>query len=59
MDVAHIIENIHSFPFVVLGRGPTQSIINSSSIIGMGCNGAFGTFELAFPAIWHAWHMLQ
>jgi len=43
----HIIVNKNLFPFLVLGRGPTQSIItleNGSLVIGMGFNGADGIF---------------
>lgn len=48
----HIMVNKNLFPFLVLGRGPTQSIItleNGSLVIGMGFNGADGIFRFGLP----------
>ena len=49
---AHMIVNKYSLPVLVLGRGPTQSIItllNGSSNAGIGFNGALGIFWFGFP----------
>ena len=59
---AHIIVRRYSQPDLVLGRGPTQSIIillKGSSKAGMGCKGAFGTVWLGFPTFWHVWQDSQ
>ena len=49
---AHMMVNRYWLPDLVLGRGPTQSIIillNGSSKAGIGCSGAFGIAWLGFP----------
>ena len=49
---AHIIVIRYSWPDLVLGKGPTQSIIillKGSSKAGMGCKWAFGIVWLGFP----------
>ena len=55
----HIIVNKYSFCDLVLGNGPTQSIImceKGSSKAGMGCKGAYGIFWLGLPPNWHSLH---
>ena len=51
---AHIIVKRYSDPDLVLGKGPTQSImilLNGSSKAGIGCKGLFGIVWLGFPTI--------
>lgn len=51
---AHIIVKIYRFPLLVLGSGPTQSIMmraNGSPIAGIGYRGAGGIVWLDSPAI--------
>lgn len=58
----HIIVNKNLFPVLVLGRGPTQSLItleNGSLVIGMGFNGADGIFRFGLPTSWHSLHEPQ
>jgi hypothetical protein len=51
---AHIIVNRYSDPDLVLGKGPTHSLmilLNGSSKAGIGCKGLFGNVGLGFPTI--------
>ena len=52
----HIIVSRYWFPDLVLGKGPTQSMmisLNGSPQAGMGLRGATGIVSLGFPTIWH------
>ena len=52
--VEHITVSKYSWPDRVLGKGPTQSImtlLNGSSVTGIGIKGAGGMGWLGFPAI--------
>ena len=52
----HIIVSRYWLPDLVLGRGPTQSIIislNGSLQAGIGLRGAIGIDSLGFLTIWH------
>ena len=52
----HMIVSRYWLPDLVLGRGPTQSIIislNGSLQAGIGLRGAAGIDSLGFPTIWH------
>ena len=59
---AHIIVRRYSWPDLVLGKGPTQSIITllkGSPKAGKDCKWAFGIVWLGFPTIWQVWQYLQ
>ena len=59
---AHIIVRRYSWPDLVLGKGPTHSIIillKGSSKAGMGYKWAFGIVWLGFSTIWQVCQDLQ
>ena len=59
---SHMIVKRYSQPDLVLGSGPTQSIITllkGSSNAGIGCKWALGIVWLGFPTIWQVWQDLQ
>jgi hypothetical protein len=54
-DCAHIIVSKQRFPYLALGRCPTQSTINiqkDSSETGTGRSGAIRIFWFGFPITW-------
>ena len=59
---AHIIVSKYWLPFLVLGKGPTQSIITllkGLSKAGIGFNGAFGIPWFGLPTIRQTWQVRQ
>ena len=59
---AHMAVNKYWLPDLVLGRGPTQSMItlpNGPSNVGIGCKGASGKVWFGLPTTWNVWQGLQ